>query len=215
MCYLLPDEMTFEEGAAIEPLCVGLHAVRRANMGIGERIAILGCGTIGMMTLLCAKLAGPRKVIVSDINPAKRKAALEHGADVVLDPAAVDLSEKIRFETDGLGADAVFVAVGSDAVIRQAPQLCRRMGRVILIASYPDDIAFNTRPIQSFELNIMGTSMYTSDDYLTAIALCRKGIFDLKPLVTKRISLEEAPAIVSDLASGNQTDDIKTMICFD
>jgi L-iditol 2-dehydrogenase len=215
MCYALPEEMTFEEGAAIEPLCVGLHAVRRANIGIGERVAILGCGTIGMMTLLCSKLNSPQKILISDINAAKRNAALGHGADVAIDPVVENPLEKIRDETDGLGVDAVFVAVGLDEVMKQALQVCRCMGRVILIASHPGETAFNTRPIQSHELSLIGTSMYTSDDYLSAMALCKKGAFDLKSLITRRISLEEAPSVVSALASGNQTDDIKITICFD
>ncbi len=215
MCHLMPEGMTYEEGAALEPLCVGLHAVLRANITIGESVAILGCGTIGMMTLISAKIGGPGKIIVTDISSLKREMALRNGADMAIDPARQDPVKEVLAVTKGLGVDAVFVAVPLDMVLRQGLQMCRRMGRVVLIAAFHGESAFDTRQILAFERSLMGTSMYTRDDYKLAIELWKRGRVEIRPLITRRISLDEAPQIVSALADGTQGDDIKTIICFD
>src|SRR5512138_400172 len=105
MCHRMPAGMSYEEGAALEPFCVGLHATRLAGLRVGARVAILGAGTIGLMTLLAARLAGPARVIVSEPSEAKRKLALACGADSALDPACQDVPGEIRSATAGLGAD--------------------------------------------------------------------------------------------------------------
>ena len=215
MCHVMPEGMTYEEGAAIEPLSVGLHAVLRANITIGESVAILGCGTIGMMTLISAKVGGPGKIIITDISSFKRKTALGRGADMAIDPAQQDPVKEVLAATQGLGVDAVFVAVPLDTVLRQGLQMCRRRGRVVIIAAFHGESAFDTRQILGYERSVMGTSMYTRDDYKLAMELWKNGSIEIQPLITQRISLDQAPQIVSAIADGTMGDDIKTVICFD
>lgn len=215
MCHLLPEGMTYEEGAALEPLCVGLHAVLRASVSIGESIAILGCGTIGMMTLISAKIGGPGKIIVSDISSFKREMALRSGADMAIDPTQQDPVKEVLGVTEGLGADVVFVAVPLDIALSQSLQMCRRMGRVVLIATFHGESLFDTKGIQVHERSLIGTSMYTRDDYKLAIELWKKGSLEMRPLITQRISLDEAPQVISAMADGAKGDDIKTVISFD
>jgi threonine dehydrogenase-like Zn-dependent dehydrogenase len=112
MCHRMPADMTYDEGATLEPFCVGLHAVRRAQPQMGDRIAILGGGTIGLMTLLAAGLTGPDQVIVSEPSAAKRGVASTCGATATIDPRSQDVVEEIQRVTDGLGADLVFVEIG-------------------------------------------------------------------------------------------------------
>lgn len=215
MCHELPEGMTYEEGAAIEPLSVGLHAVLRANLTIGENVAILGCGTIGMMTLISAKVGGPGKIIITDISSFKRKTALGRGADMAIDPAQQDPVKEVLAVTQGLGVDAVFVAVPLDTVLRQSLQMCRRLGRVVIIAAFHGESALDTRQILGYERSVMGTSMYTRDDYKLAMELWKNGSIEIQPLITQRISLDQAPQMVSAIADGTKGDDIKTVICFD
>ncbi len=214
MCHVLPEGMTYEEGAAIEPLCVGLHAVRRANVTMGESVAILGCGTIGMMTLISAKVGGPGKIIITDISAFKRKMALGRGAGMAIDPAQQDPVKEVLAATEGLGVDAVFVAVPLDAVLQQALLMCRRLGRVIIIAALHGESALDTRQILGFERTVLGTSMYTSDDYKLAMELWKNKSIELQPLITQRISLDQAPQMVAAIADGKKADDIKTVILF-
>lgn len=215
MCHLMPGGMTYEEGAALEPLCVGLHGVRRAGIRLGERVAILGVGTIGMMTLLTARLAGPGQVLVSDPSAFKRQMALRCGADMALDPGEQDVAECVRRAADGLGADVVFVAVAAGPVLHQGLEACRRMGRLVVVASFFDGTALDARGIQVRERTVIGTSMYTAEDYRLAIRLwCRGSLNPIRWLITDRIRLEEAPEVIAALARGHRPDSIKTVIRF-
>jgi threonine dehydrogenase-like Zn-dependent dehydrogenase len=215
MCHSLPERMSFEEGAMLEPLCVGLHAVRRAGIRMGETVAILGVGAIGMMTLLSARCGAPGWIGVTDISASKCEMALHCGADLAVNPLTQDPVEVIQRAMDGLGVDVVFVAVPSDLVLRQAVQVCRRMGRLVIIASFFQGGALEARQIQVRERTVIGTSMYTAEDYRLAMRLWERGNLSLLPeLITERITLEQGPAAMTALACGERPDNIKTIIRF-
>lgn len=213
MCHAMPDGMTYEEGAALEPFCVGLHAVRLARIQMGERVAILGMGAIGMMTLLAARLAAPGQIIVSDPSAPKRELALRLGADLALDPAGQDVLEAVRAATDGHGADAVFICVARDEVLAQAVEATRRIGRLVIIASFFQGGPLAARAIQSRERTVIGSSMYTADDYQLAIRLWQKGLLPLSTLISERISLAQAPEAVAAFARNAKPEVVKTVIC--
>lgn len=215
MCHAIPDDMSFPEAAALEPFCVGLHAVRRAQPKLGERVAILGAGTIGLMTLLAARTAGPARIMVSEPSAAKREIARACGADSVLDPRTEDVVAEIRHATDEMGADLVFVAVSVPEALRQGVEACRRVGRLVIVASFFDGTAIEARHIQLRERTVIGTCMYTGDDYRVAIELWRAGRLDLRPLLTEFIALADAPATVAALAAHAKPDSIKTTILFE
>jgi threonine dehydrogenase-like Zn-dependent dehydrogenase len=184
-------------------------------MGIGERIAVLGCGAIGMMTLLSAKLSGPEEIIITDISPFKREAALKHGAHTAIDPMNEDPVQAVLDLTGGRGLDQVFVAVAQEAVFNQSFLMCRRMGQVVLIASFGGVISYKPRLVQLYERTLIGSSMYTARDYRTAISLWAKGDLAVESMITRRISLDQAPEAVADLAAGGVGDSIKTIITFE
>ncbi|HTU00165.1 MAG TPA: alcohol dehydrogenase catalytic domain-containing protein [Candidatus Sulfotelmatobacter sp.] len=215
MLHRMPDKMSWEEGAALEPLCVGLHAVRRAGLRMGERVALLGAGTIGLMTLLAMNQAAPGWIAVTDPSRIKREMAVRCGADLVLDPTVGDPVEAVRRATDGLGADVVFLAVAAEPALRQAVEVCRRMGRLVVIASFFHGGLLPVHPLQVRERTLIGTSMYTADDYRLAIRLWERGqLAHLSALLTDRISLSDAPAMVAALAKGERPDAIKVIIDF-
>jgi L-iditol 2-dehydrogenase len=211
----MPEGMTYEEGAALEPFCVGLHAVRLARLQMGERVAILGVGAIGMMTLLASRLAAPGQIIVSDPSAAKRELALRLGADMAVDPTAQEVLEAVRSATDGHGADVVFICVAKDEVLTQAVEATRRIGRLVIIASFFQGGPLMARAIQSRERSVLGSSMYTADDYQLAIRLWEKGLLPLSTLISERIRLDQAPAAVAAFARNGKSDTIKSVIRFD
>ena len=216
MCHPMPARMPFEEGAMLEPFCVGLHAVRRADLRMGETVAILGVGTIGMMTLLAAHATTPGWTVVTDPSAAKRDLALRCGADVAIDPAKEDAVQEILGATRGLGVDVVFVAAAAPGVLDQAVSVCRRMGRIVVIASFFTGGGVEARVIQAKEQVVIGTSMYTAVDYSLAIRLWEQGRLGQFPqLVSERIRLDQAPEAVAALAAGKLPDSIKTIIRFD
>ena len=215
MCHPMPARMPFEEGAMLEPFCVGLHAVRRADLRMGETVAILGVGTIGMMTLIAARCSGPGWTVVTDPSAAKRDLALRCGADVALDPTREDPVAAILKATGGMGVDVVFVAAAAPGVLEQAVNVCRRMGRLVVIASFFTGGGVEARFVQQRELAVLGTSMYTGVDYRLAIRLWEQGRLDPLPsLVSENIRLDQAPEAVAALAAGKLPDNIKTIIRF-
>jgi len=216
MCHPIPVTMPFEEAAMLEPFCVGLHAVRRADLRMGETVAILGVGTIGMMTLLAARCSGPGWIIVTDPSAAKRDLARRCGADVALDPMREDPAAAILEATRDLGVDVVFVAAAAPGVLEQAVNVCRRMGRLVIIASFFTGGGVEAKLVQQREQTVLGTSMYTGTDYRLAIRLWEQGrLAQFPTLVSERIRLNQAPEVVAALAAGKLPDDIKTIIRFD
>ena len=215
MCHILPEAMTYEEGAALEPFCVALHAVRRAGLQMGERVAILGVGAIGMMTLLAARLTAPGQIIVSDPSLPKRELARRLGADLSIDPTTQDVLEAVRGATDGHGAEVVFICVARDEALAQAVEATRRIGRLVIIASFFQGGPLMARAIQSRERTVIGSSMYTADDYLLAIRLWQKGLLPLRDLISERITLAQAPEAVAAFARHAKPDAVKTVIRFD
>jgi L-iditol 2-dehydrogenase len=215
MCHAMPEGMTYEEGATLEPFCVGLHAVRLARLQMGERVAILGVGAIGMMTLLAARLTAPGQIIASDPSAKKRELARRLGADLAIDPTTQDVLEAVRGATDGHGADIVFVCVARDDVLTQAVEATRRIGRLVIIASFFQGGPLMARAIQSRERTVIGSSMYTADDYQLAIRLWQKGLLPLSTLISERISLPQAPEAVAAFARSAKPDVVKTIIRFD
>ena len=216
MCHAIPARMPFEEAAMLEPFCVGLHAVRRADLRMGATAAVLGVGTIGMMTLLAARCSGPGWIVVTDLSAAKRELARRCGADLALDPAREDPTTAILRATGGKGVDVVFVAAAAPDVLQQAVNVCRRMGRVVIIASFFTGGGVDARLLQQREQTVLGTSMYTGADYRLAIRLWEQGRLDAFPsLVSERIRLAQAPEMVAALAAGKLPDNIKTIIRFD
>ena len=216
MCHTIPGRMPFDEAAMLEPFCVGLHAVRRADLRMGETVAILGVGTIGMMTLLAARCGGPGWTVVTDPSAAKRELAIRCGADVALDPAREDAAAAILKATGGRGVDVVFVAAAAPGVLDQAVNVCRRMGRIVIIASFFSGGGVEAKLVQQREQTVLGTSMYTGADYRLAIRLWEQGrLGQFHTLVSERIRLDHAPEAVVALAAGKRPDNIKTIIEFE
>ncbi|MDD1633159.1 MAG: alcohol dehydrogenase catalytic domain-containing protein, partial [Methylococcaceae bacterium] len=155
MCHTIPGRMPFDEAAMLEPFCVGLHAVRRADLRMGETVAILGVGTIGMMALLAARCGGPGWTVVTDPSAAKRELAIRCGADVALDPAREDAAAAILKATGGRGVDVVFVAAAAPGVLDQAVNVCRRMGRIVIIASFFSGGGVEAKLVQQREQTVL------------------------------------------------------------
>lgn len=216
MCHKMPEGMDYETGALLEPYCVGLHAAGLADIKEGDGVAILGCGTIGMMTLLAVGQYKPGTVVISDLSASKRELALSMGASQAVNPSETEPVDFVRDCTNGYGADIVFVTAPSKQVINQALQMTRRKGKVVLIATLPGDTEITTGEIQMHERMIMGSAMYNRNDYETAILQWQQGkLNNLKKFISKRIPLSEAPQLITQMAGGASGEAIKNMISFD
>ena len=130
----VPEAVTDITASMVEPMAAALHGVRRSRMVEGDTVAVFGAGPLGLFALQVAKAWGASKVIVSEPAPARAKAALELGADAVLDPTTSDVVAEMAELTDGRGPHVIIEAAGAKPTLQQALEAVRQKGRVVLLA---------------------------------------------------------------------------------
>ncbi len=187
----LPDEMTMEEGAMIEPLAVAVHAVQRAGDVRGKDICVLGAGPIGILTAQAAKGMGARKVMITDISDIRLEKARETGIDVCVNTKTQDFA---RAFVDCFGpdkADVIYDCAGTDMTMDQAIQNARKGSMIILVAVFASRASVDLAVLNDHELDLNTTMMYRSDDYAKAIEMVREGKVQLKPLISRKFPFRE------------------------
>jgi len=209
----LPDELSWEKSVLIEPLAVGVHAVNRVPITKESKVAVLGAGPIGLVTVLALKHLEPRLILATDIRPEKLELAQKLGADLVANPLTDDL-EKLVADKVGAGFDVIFVAVPNDAVLESSFKFTRRKGCVVLIASFGKRSNIHLGELQLYERTLTGTGMYTKQDFNTAVEIATKST-ELEQLLSKVIELDEVPEMLRRLNANEEKDSVKIAIGFE
>jgi (R,R)-butanediol dehydrogenase/meso-butanediol dehydrogenase/diacetyl reductase len=191
-CYPVPDSVPDETAALVEPLAVGLHAVRQARIEPGQSVAIVGDGAIGLSALLAAKVVGAKAVYLVAKHPGRARLAARLGA------AAVFLSDddpvkEIQRLTGGLGADAAVECVGYPETPQLAVNLTRPGGTVAVAGVFEKPGALDFRTITFSERAVVGSSIYV-DEGREVIDLLAAGRLDAAPLISAIVPLERAVA---------------------
>jgi threonine dehydrogenase-like Zn-dependent dehydrogenase len=185
-----PSNASFEEAALVEPLSVAVHAVKRCGIGIGETVAIIGAGAIGLLTLQVSKLAGA-VVSVMDVVQSKLAMAKNFGADLVVDASSRDAIAEMLDATVGEGYDYVIEAVGSPQTLRETTELARPGGTIMCIGFTGRDVdEISLGKITLQEMKLLGILGFCRD-YPTSIDLISRKRVQLKPLITHTFSLKE------------------------
>lgn len=217
--FSLPDGMSFEEGAMMEPLSVGLWAVKRGAVGPGHMVAILGAGTIGLVTLQAAKIAGATTLIAVDLSPFRLEHAHRLGATHLINANEEDPVDRIReitcevtgFTRQLSGVDAAFETAGALATTRAAMAAARPGGVVILVGLPPDPtVELDIVSAASREIDIRGQFRY-ANCYPTAVALAAAGRVDVKSLVTHHFPLSQTPEALR-FADEAKSEALKVMV---
>jgi len=137
VAYLLPNDVSYEIGAFMDPVSCGIHAVNKVTVTPADVVAVVGAGTLGLSTAVVAKAYGARKVIVVDLLESPLKVAEKMGVDETVNASETDPVQEVMRLTDGVGADAVIEAVGGDApTIQQAIRMARKGGRISYIGIF-------------------------------------------------------------------------------
>ncbi len=197
----MPGEMTMAEAAMVEPLSTATHAVRVAE-GVRDRtVAVLGAGSIGLLTMLTARAGGAAAIAVTDPLEGKRAIARDLGADLVVDPTAGDAVGQIRA---GLPwrPDVVFDCVSIQSSIEQAIELALKGGTVVVEGVPRGPVSIPLHLVQDRELRLQGTAMYTREDVERAIHLISGGQVPVGRLVTRSFPLDQAELAFRAAASG-------------
>lgn len=194
--YRLPDAVDLEAGSLIEPLAVAVHGLRLAGLSIGERVLVLGAGTIGLMATVAAREMGAASVVSSGRYGHQREAALALGAET-----AVEDSEEALMALSGSAGDSPFdlvvEAVGGHAdTLSQALSLGRFGGRVALLGLFTRPTTFNAMSVMLKETRLVGAMTYgragTRSDFALALDIAARRATALKGLITHRFPLERA-----------------------
>jgi len=190
--FLLPDEVSFEMGAFIEPLACVIRAQRLAELGPGQSVLILGSGLSGLLHLLLARALGAGRVMATDVSRYRLDRARQLGADVAIH-AHEDVPARVRQFNDGRPADLVIVCVGALPVFKQALQSVDRGGTVLFFAPTDEGVDLPV-PINEFwrkGIKLMPSYGNSPLDATVAIALIREGRVPVKEMITHRLSLAE------------------------
>jgi len=187
--YSLPEEVSFEEGALIEPLSVALHAVEKGSLQFGHTVAIFGAGAIGLLVLLLIQRSGTGETFVIDVQDHRLKKAKEFGAFHILNNSKEDVIQNIFGITSQLGVDKSFEAVGMESTLVQSLKVLKKGGTSILVGIFEDpDVKIPANLFVQKEISLIGSQGYCWD-FKKALKLIEYGKIKLNPLITHVLPL--------------------------
>lgn len=186
----LDEEIDFEEGALLEPIAVAVHTVRRSQMQVGDTVAVLGAGPIGMLIALLAKQAGAGQVIITDISDYRLEIAKNYGFDVV-NALEEDVVKHIHEETNNLGADVVFEVAGGQVTVNQMIPAIKSQGEIMVVSVFKAPPRVNLAQMHFREISLNTTRCFSKADFLKAIQLLSSNKINFKPIISHILPIEE------------------------
>ncbi|GIM46725.1 sorbitol dehydrogenase [Collibacillus ludicampi] len=209
--YKLPDEMSFEDGALLEPLSVGFHAMRRGKVGPGDRVLVVGLGPIGLLAIQAAKLFGVTEIYGSDVVPFRRELALEMGATGVVNPLDGDVQGQLSQLTEEKGIDVIIETSGNSKAISDTIHLVKRGGRIVFVGlPATNEIPLDIPQLVDSELNVYGVFRY-ANTYPDAIQALSRSQLDMGKIITHKYPLSRIKEAL-EVARTQKDTSIKVMI---
>ena len=196
-CYRLPENVSWEEGALVEPLAVSVHGARLGQLTGGETVVVLGAGNIGLTAVAAARALGAGKVFATARHEHQAALAKRLGADDAFPPDGPALQEAVEEATDGRGADMTIETVGGKSIetVQQAIEVTRHLGRIVGLGCFFTPITLDWLEPQLKEHQVVFSNCYSvldgRHDYEIAIELMASGRAPVKQMVTHKVSLEE------------------------
>jgi L-iditol 2-dehydrogenase len=208
----IPPHVTYEEAAVTEPLACVLHGIEEAGVRLGDTVAIVGAGPIGLLHLLSAKKMGAGRLIISDTVDERLKLAQKIGADETINAKNKDTVEETKRLTDGYGADVVIEAIGLPATWEQALKMVRKGGTVLEFGGCPPgtEIRVSTEQLHYGETTILGAFHTTPAHFRKALNLIASGTINVKPLITRKMKLDQIKEAFETLTTSKS--DIKIAV---
>lgn len=211
--FKLPDNVSFAEGAMVEPFAVGMQAATKAKIAPGDTAVVLGAGPIGTMVAIAALAGGCARVVVADLAQPKLDIAAQYQGVIPVNIRETDLAAEIGRLTDGWGADVIFECSGSPKAWATLMQLVRPGGVIVAVGLPIDPVAFDVSTATTKELRIETVFRY-AHQYERSIALLGSGRVDLKPLISSTFTFEESIKAFDRAVEARPTD-VKLQIVFE
>ena len=210
--YPLPDEVSYQDAALVEPLSVAVDAVRRSRLNLGDVAVVQGGGTIGLFVMQCAKAAGARRVIVTEVSDVRIAKARELGADEVVNARTENVVERINELTDGFGPDIIYDCAGNPDATRTMIEFAPTgRGKAIIVSTYeePFEIDLNMVMMKNLELvgflsGLPGSYPLQSDPFKIAIELIRSGRVKVDSMVSAVMPLEKLDEAFTKLSKAEE-----------
>lgn len=207
--HVLPDNVSYENGAIVEPLSIALNAVQESEFKIGEYAAVLGAGPIGLFVIQILRAAGAKKIFVLEPVESKQQKALELGAEKAFYPKKW---ARIRRSTDGLGPDHIYDCVGLSSTISASLSLIKKGGCITLIGMHSNSLEINNvLLLTTNNITLKGVYGYNQDIFKTAISLLEQGKIDGESIISNHITIEEVPRMLAKLANPPH-DELKVIV---
>lgn len=187
----LMDEMTYEQGAMIEPCAVAVHAVLKGGNITDFNVLVLGSGPIGNLVAQTAKAFGAKAVMITDLSDFRLGVAKEVGINFTINPTRVNLLEEIIKTFGPSKADLIIECVGANETIDDAIKNARKGTDIIVVGVFGDKPTIDLGSVQDRELRVIGNMMYQTDDYVKAIELVQSKKISLEPLMTTHFPFED------------------------
>jgi 2-desacetyl-2-hydroxyethyl bacteriochlorophyllide A dehydrogenase len=197
----LPDGVSFDEAALVEPASVSLHAVRITPIDVNDVVVVVGAGQIGLFAMQAARLRGAGTVVALDVKEERLALARQFGADVAINSSRGNAAEELRRALGRPDADAVMEAVGTEATVRLAMNLTKSGGHLTLIGNVAPMIQVNLQDIVMRELTIRG-SCAIAGEYPACLDLMASGRMQVKPLITRIVPLADGQEAFDALHRG-------------
>jgi 2-desacetyl-2-hydroxyethyl bacteriochlorophyllide A dehydrogenase len=198
----VPDTLDDHAAALIEPLATPVHAVRLAGEVAGRSVAVLGAGTIGLLTLAVLRAHGAGKIISTDPNPRKRDRAAALGADATIDARTPDVVGQVRRELGG-SADVVFDCVAIQSSMNQAIAIADKGGTVVVVGVPATEVTVPLPIVQDHQIRIQGSATYLPEDFKDSAELLRAGAVKSADFVTATRPLAQVAEAFELASSGN------------
>ena len=203
--YRLPDNVSFAEGAIVEPLSIGLQAATKARMKPGDTAVVIGAGTIGAMTALAALAGGAARVILGDVVAEKLAHFANNPAVITVDVTQQALPDAVQQVTEGWGADVVFEASGHAGVYQTLLDLVCPGGCAVLVGMPPGPVALDVVTMQTKEVRLESVFRY-ANIFPRALALLSSGMIDVKPFISRSFPFSRGIEAFEEAARGRPQD---------
>ena len=187
----IPDHVSLDQAAMVEPVSVAVHALSRAGDVQGKSVLVLGAGTIGNLVSQVAKASGARAVMVTDISEYKLDKARECGTNLAINPREEDLGQALLRDFGPDRADLILECVGVQETITQAIENARKGTTIVVVGVFGKKPEVDLGLVQDRELSLVGTLMYQKQDYERAIELVASGKLCLDTMITHRFPFKE------------------------
>ncbi|GFF94031.1 probable diacetyl reductase [(R)-acetoin forming] 2 [Aspergillus lentulus] len=187
----LPDDVSLEAAALIEPLAVAWHAVNLSPFKGGNNVMVVGGGPIGIGIVQILKLQGAKKIMVAELLDNRKRFALEYGATEIIDPRTCDVPEKVRELTNGVGADAIFDTAGVEVALNGAISACRVHGTIVNIAVWEKRPSIRVNELMYHEVNYTGAALYDESAFRNVIQALNYGQLKPEGMITAKVTMDE------------------------